>query len=265
MASIVLAATHHDPDGRLYDQTARILPQLQSVYAGIVLQLTPQTTAETVDLLRRCGVRFRIGSADLPTGHLHLGLWRRGAVAAGLNSGYDVGHYHFCDLDRVLHWAEFHLDELRATLAELPEYDLTVLGRTQRAFASHPRAQTATEALANRVFGLVWGAEWDIAAAARGLSARAARLIVDRCDDDTVGSDCSWPLIARGGGLLLGYRETEGLEFETLDRFGDEIAALGGPQIWIDRFDADPQQWLLRMDLARAEAESAWSYRNWSL
>ena len=80
------------------------------------------------------------------------------------------------------------------------------------------------------------------------------------CTDDSVGSDCSWPLICRRAGLRLGYRETEGMEFETMDRFGDEIAALGGARAWLERFDADPRQWLLRLELAHAEVASALAY-----
>ncbi len=60
--------------------------------------------------------------------------------------------------------------------------------------------------------------------------------------------------------MSLGYLETEGMEFETLDRYEDEVAALGGPQAWLDRFDADPRQWLGRIELARAEAASAIRY-----
>jgi hypothetical protein len=94
-------------------------------------------------------------------------------------------------------------------------------------------------------------------AAGRGLSRAAAALIVAESRDDSVGSDCSWPLLCRAAGLRLGYQETEGMEFETLDRFADEVAAIGGPQGWLDAFDADPRQWLARLDLARAEIVAA--------
>lgn len=258
---IVLAATHHDPDLRLYDQTVRVLPRLRELYDGLAVMLTPQTDSRSETLLREAGVGLRIGTSEMPTGHMHLGLWRRAAVGVGLDQFPQASHYHFCDLDRVLHWAERYPDELRATLKLIRVYDFTVLGRTARAFNSHPRAQCDTEAIANQVFALVWGAAWDVTAASRGLSQRAAHLIVETCDDDTVGSDCSWPLLARrAGDLSLGYAATEGLEFETMDRFPDEVAALGGEQAWLDRFDADPGQWLYRMDLARAEAASALAY-----
>lgn len=258
--TIVLAATHHDPDGRLVAQTERVMPALLGALGAAAVFLTPQTVPEAGDALRAAGARVRGGGAELPVGHLHLGLWRRSALGAAVDQHPDAGHYLFCDLDRALHWAEYHPDELDAAVAFAAAHDCTVFGRTPRAFASHPRAQRDTEAIANHCFALAAGLPWDVMATARGLSRAAARLIVDTCRDDTVGSDCSWPLICRRAGLSLAYRETEGMEFETLDRYGDEVAALGGAQAWLDRFDADPRHWAARLELARAEAESALAY-----
>lgn len=256
----VLASTHHDPDGRLLAQTARVLPALAGLFDGLAVFLTAQTVLPTENVLDRAGARWLWGDRSMPVGHGHLGLWRRSALAAALGGGPTSDLYLFCDLDRALHWAERYPDELREALVFARGYDCTVFGRSARAFASHPRSQRDTEAVANQTFGLVSGLPWDVMAACRGLSRRAAELIVADCDDDTVGSDCSWPLLCRARGLSLGYRETEGMEFETLDRYEDEIGALGGPQAWIDRFDADPRQWLGRLELARAEAASAVRY-----
>jgi hypothetical protein len=253
----VLAATHHDPDGRLVAQTERVLPALTATFDAVAVFLTPQTVAESEAALVAGGARVRRADPNLPVGHLHLGLWRRSALAAAVEANPAAGRFLFCDLDRALHWAEFFADELRAAVAFAAAHDCTVFGRTPRAFATHPRAQRETEAIANHGFALASGLPWDTMAAARGLSPAAARLIVERSRDDTVGSDCSWPLLCRRAGLRLGYLETEGMEFETLDRFGDEIAALGGAQAWLDRFDADPRQWAARLELARAEIESA--------
>ena len=256
----ILASTHHDPDGRLLDQAARVLPVLAALFDGIAVFVTAQTVPETEATLARGGARCIWADPGMPVGHAHLGLWRRAALGAALSAWPDGELYLFCDLDRALHWAEFHPDELRERLAFARAYDCTIFGRTPRAFASHPRAQRDTEAIANHAFALASGLPWDVMTACRGLSRRAAELIVARCDDDTVGSDCSWTLLCRRAGLRLAYCETEGMEFETLDRYGDEVAALGGAQAWLDRFDADPRQWLGRLDLARAEAASAIRY-----
>lgn len=260
MNNTVLAATHHDPDGRLSAQTSRVLPQLQRSFAQLVVFLTPQTVPESAAILTAGGALVQRGTPDMPIGHAHLGLWRRSALSAARAATPAASRYLFCDLDRVLHWAEAYPDELTAALQTAASADCLVYGRTARAFASHPRAQRDTEAIANTGFGLASGLAWDVMTAARSLSAAATDLIISQCDDDTVGSDCSWPLLCRWAGLSLAYQPTEGMEFETLDRYQDELDALGGAQAWLDRFDADPQQWLVRLGLAHAEVASAIRY-----
>lgn len=256
----ILASTHHDPDGRLVAQAARVLPALAPMFDGMLVFMTAQTAPSTEAALGQGGARWLWADPELPVGHGHLGLWRRSALAAALGAWPEGALYLFCDLDRALHWAERYPDELGRALDFARGHDCTVFGRTARAFASHPRVQRDTEALANHTFALASGLPWDMMTACRGLSRRAAGLVVGECDDDTVGSDCSWPLLCRRRGLSLGYLETEGMEFETLDRYEDEAAALGGAQAWIDRFDADPRQWVGRIELARAEAASALRY-----
>lgn len=256
----ILASTHHDPDGRLLAQTQRVLPALMEQFDGVAVFMTSQTVPETEATLTRAGAEWRRGDAKLPVGHAHLGLWRRSALAAAAQAWPAGALYLFCDLDRALHWAEAHADELRRALAFARGYDCTVFGRSARAFASHPRAQRDTEAIANQIFALVSGKGWDVMTASRGLSRRAAELIIERCDDDSVGSDCSWPLLCGRAGLSLGYLATEGMEFETLDRYEDEVAALGGAEAWLERFDADPRQWQGRIELAQAEGASALRY-----
>ncbi len=255
--AFALAATHHDEDGRLYDQAVRVLPRLSSVYDYLTVFVTPTTVDRSRALLQSAGVDVQTGAPDLPCGHLHLGLWRRLAVAHALDSAPGATHIHFCDFDRLLHWAECHLDELRATLNYLVDYDFTVLGRTSHAFHSHPRAQRDTEGIVNHVFAQVSGLDWDVTAASRGLSRRAARAIVDGCDDNSIGSDCSWPLfMQRQPDLSLGYLSTAGLEFETLDRYPDEVNIPGGATAWIERHDRDPRTWAFRLEMARIEVEA---------
>jgi hypothetical protein len=259
---VALAATHHDPDGRLIGQTTRMLPLLRELYAHVTTVVTPTTVEEARDVLSQGGALIYQGAADLPMGHAHLGLWRRMAVAHALQTSEHCTHIHFCDLDRVLHWAEFYPDELRKTLEALGAADFTVFGRTPRAFATHPRVQRDTEAIVNHAFALAWGQPWDVTAASRGLSRRAAGYLAAECRDNTLGSDCSWPLLLRrADSMTLAYLESEGLEFETLDRYGDEIAALGSAEAWIARMDGDVRQWAYRLDMARVEVESVAAYR----
>lgn len=254
--TVAIASTHHDPDGRLHDQTARMLPILMRHVAGLAVCVSDTTQPQSVALLEAAGalIRYEPGA-----GLAELGRARRAAVALGLECG--TSHLVFGDLDRLLHWAEFHEQEWAATLAQVSQHDFTVLGRTQRAFASHPRIQTDTEQVVNEVYARLSGNRWDVTAAARGLSRRAAEAILADCPDQSIGTDVSWPLfLQRAGSYDIAYCETEGLEFETADRFGDQIAALGSVNAWIAQLDADPRQWAHRLELARIEVQAALPY-----
>ncbi len=201
-----------------------------------------------------------------PTG-VRIGRLRRQSVEQALRDTSN-SHIIYCDADRVLHWAEFYPAELQTISEAVRRFDFTVLGRTPRAFESHPHTQRDTETIINRLFGQISGFSWnDVTSGARGLSRAAAEMIVAHVEDDELSTDVSWPLYLQQHGARsarsawsLGYLETEGLEFETADRFGDEIAVAGGLAAWIDRLENDPQEWVFRFDLARIEIEAMLPY-----
>jgi hypothetical protein len=255
--TVVFAAPHHDPEGALDPQLARVLPLLQTLFGGIAVHATETTSQRSLERLRAAGAVVR----QVPlAGHLLLGQPRRGALELGLQ--LDGATLFFCDFDRALHWAECYPDELAAVVAHLPASDFTVLGRTARAYATHPALQRETEALANRVFALVSGQAWDIGAAARGVSRRAAETILRDCAVETIGTDAAWPLhLLRAGEYQLGYIETEGLEFETPDREHAAINALGGLDSWLTMVDSDPRAWVQRIEMARITAATALAYQ----
>lgn len=252
--TIVLAAIHHDPEGRLYDQTRRVLPHVRGLFGAITLHLTSTTVEHSAALLREAGCDLRQESAA-PGGLTQLGKPRRAVIARALELG--AQHLVFCDFDRMLHWAEFYPDELAAVLAHITECDFTVFGRTKRAFASHPRCQRDTEAVINTVFATISERPWDTGAGARSMSRRAATAILAGCADESVGVDCTWPLfLLRQNDFRLDYIATEGMEFETPDRYADQVAELGSVHAWNDRLDRDPKQWAMRLELARVEVEA---------
>jgi hypothetical protein len=256
---VALAATHYDPEGRMAEQITRILPALTRVFGGLAIQAAYASQPGTLDRLRAAGALVRQEAVPEFNGLPSLGGARRSALELALQ--LDTQHILFCDFDRVLHWAEYHPDELARVVAAIAAHDFTVLGRTARAFASHPRIQRDTEAIINHVYSLASGSTWDVTAAARGISRRAAAAILDGCPDQTIGTDVSWPLfLQRADGFALGYIATEGLEFETADRFGDQIEQAGGLANWIAQLDRSPQQWAFRLELARIEVESAVPY-----
>lgn len=240
-------------------QIARMLPMLRRVFGGLAIQAAYASQPEAVDRLRAAGALVREETAPQFNGLPSLGGARRAVLELALQLG--TQHVLFCDFDRVLHWAEYHPDELQRVVAAIAAYDFAVLGRTERAFASHPRIQRDTEAIINHVYSIASGSLWDVTAAARGISRRAATAILAGCPDQTIGTDVSWPLfLQRAGDFELGYIVTEGLEFETADRFADQIEQAGGLANWVAQLDQNPQQWAFRLELARIEVESAVPY-----
>ena len=256
--NVALALTLHDPENRLYEQTRRALPRLAEIFSGFAIRPSSVTNPGVLTLFSAAGARLDLTSPPMQPG-TKLGLARRQAVALALED--DAPHVMYCDCDRVLHWAECYPEELARVAKGVCENDFTVLGRTPRAFDRHPRVQRDTEAIINHVFRLVSGWDWDVGAGARGLSRRAAEAVVADCSDENLSTDVSWPLLLRAQGeFTLGYIPTEGLEFETADRYAAEADALGGREAWLAQFDADPQRWLERPDLARGHLEAMMEY-----
>ncbi|MBC8077705.1 MAG: hypothetical protein H7Y32_16635 [Chloroflexales bacterium] len=250
----ILAVTHHDTDGRMFDQMQRVLLRLAAQYDGIAVRATPQSAPGGLALLHASGAAVALELPGAREGLMSVGQARREVVKQALEMSAEL--IHLCDFDRALHWAEFYPDELAGVIAQLGSHDFTVLGRTQRAFETHPQVQRDTERIINALFAAAYGQPWDVTAASRGLTRAAAEWLTQHSDDDTIGNDCSWPLLLRRTPMRAGHLATEGLEFETADRFADAIAAAGGRAQWIAQIDADPRAWAMRLELARIEAES---------
>ncbi len=260
-APVVLATTHHDPTGVMLSQAQRVLPLLHELYDAIVLLATPVTSQHSIEVLRAMDVEVVVETSQERMGLEIMGLVRRDVVSHAIDLGAES--VHLCDWDRILHWADAYPDELSDVVATIPDYDFLMLGRTQRAFATHPRVQRDTEAIINHVFGLAFGQQLDVTAASRGLSRRAAiKLLELDAPEVTIGNDCAWPLyLARFEQLNIGYVMTEGLEWETPDRYIDEIVAAGGLDSWIANYDIDPQHWEFRLQLALHEVAAVNRWR----
>ena len=250
-----LVATVNDPRNRLAALTQRQLPALLDLYCAVTLLCSQATSSETVALLRDLGAEV-VYDDEEPDGHSYIGRKRRRALHLGLAA--DAEYLQLCDFDRALHWMATYPHELTQIVAAIQGYDLLVLGRTSRAFKTHPPYQTCTERLVNYVFGLAYGQEMDITAGSRGFSRRAAAYLVDRSREMTVGVDAEWPLLLqRVPGMIIGYQVCEGLEFETADGFESEVEAAGGLAAWMETLSASPQRWAYRLRMAAEIAEAA--------
>lgn len=253
-----LVVTVHEPDERLVGLASVQLPVLAACYASTTALCSGSTHPTMLNLLRDHGMKVHVD--DKPSAGIdQIGEVRRRTLRAGLQTG--TAHLHMCDFDRALHWVANYPQELEAVIADIPNYDLLVLGRTSRAWATHPPFQSETEPLFNKVFALVTGFSWDVGAGSRGFSRRAAERLLEISREPTVGVDAEWPLLLLSeDGFRVAHRTCEGLEFETADRFGPEIEAAGSYEAWQAQVSADPARWAFRLKVALLITEAIVRY-----
>ena len=69
MSDVALALIQYDPHGALFDQTVRMLPHLQQVFADIAVFANAATASHSIGYLRDHGVRVtrrgRAGGLEL--------------------------------------------------------------------------------------------------------------------------------------------------------------------------------------------------------
>lgn len=243
--SLALTGTLHDPDGVQLPALTRQLHHLRQ-YAAVYLAVTPATDRRVTDLLAAHGVTCLPGGREIGTG-------RRAALGAAFADGHDA--MLAIDFDRWLHWAGAFPDELAAVPARLarqrPARWYACLGRTARAFATHPQVQRMTETVTNTALSLALGRRLDAVAGASWLSREGAGLILPRSLETTNATDLEWPaLVYLADRRRLSQLRCQGLEFETATFHPAAIAAAGGLAPWLRRTYDRPDLWRARTQLA---------------
>ncbi len=245
-------ATLHDPQGvflPLIDGDLAAVTSALATYPLGVIATTPATDARLTNRLEQLDAHV------VPGGQ--AGEGRRAALtAAG-----DQPAYFCCDFDRWLHWVRFWPQELAALPARVarlggskripPSY--VCLGRTARAFATHPAAQRLPETATNRALSTAAGRPLDAVAGAAWLTPEAAEIILAGSREPTAATDLEWPalILRRDTSKLRGLR-CEGLEWETPDFHAAEIISAGGLAAWTRATFDTPATWAARLRLAAA-------------
>ncbi|MHB1131455.1 MAG: hypothetical protein ACYC4L_03615 [Chloroflexota bacterium] len=254
MTQVALVTLMHDPDGRLHRQMGGQLPALGRLFDAHYVIASAHSRPEVIDELAEMGIRCQREARP------GVGAARRQGVRLARQAGHE--RILYCDLDRALHWVKHYPDELAHSAERVGTVDFLVLGRTTRAFASHPEVMTATESLANRTFATRFGKQWDLCAAACGLSGTAADLIMRASSVTGFGTEAEWPSLALHHGLSAGFVAVEGLEYETGDRFAEEVAAAGGLAAWTEEQSRSPENWAFRLALAADIARACFPERD---
>jgi len=244
MESITLAASWH-PRGEL-SRFYTLLPRLEPAYSGIVISLPPDVDPSVVaelDAIRQVRV-------------VRTENWSWGRFSAVEEAlGFEAGHIQYADLDRLLRWVETRPGEWRATLDRAGRSDCLIIGRTPRAYATHPRALVQTEAISNLVVSHLLGMKMDVSAGAKLFSRAAAEYIIRDCrpigvDGHALGTDAEWPIALQLAGFRLDYVEVDGLDWESADQYLERAAGPEDQRKAAERYDADPRNWERRVAVA---------------
>ena len=226
---------------------------LAQLYQVMAVVATLETAGETLELLREAG------AAVWDDGDGQIGKNRRRALAAGMEQG-ETAFFHYCDFDRLLHWALHHPHELeRVAAQEIPQADYTAIGRTAGAFASHPPAQQELERMTNEVVSFILGEEMDVTAGSSGVSRAAARALVTDSVEKSNATDAEWPIIVRRQPeMRVRHIRVQGLAFETATFYGEGVYSRADTaNNWAHRARLARESIAAAIRLARHEAEAA--------
>jgi hypothetical protein len=222
-----------------------MLDDLRALYGAVIVALPSDVPPNIVESLHALPGVEPLTGVDWPAAR-HESVRR--ALAAGAE------HVQYCDFDRLLHWLEVFPAELRDVVAGIDQADCVVLGRTARAWDTHPRCMAETEALFNVPFSDLLGVEgWDFGAGSRTFRREAAAfLLAHSPPEDGWAIDAAWPLMLVRSGYDVAYRAVDGLEWETPDQYRSAAAPDAVRRAMAAAWDADPVRWRERVKVADA-------------
>jgi hypothetical protein len=239
-----LVSTLHDPMG-LYLQAIRERGHMLAWYPGVYVSATDSTDPRVIEALRTLGAVVRLRPERDP------GAARLESLKLGMVDGHR--RYLYCDFDRWLHWMGYDPIEARAApvyAANRPGRPWFVcIGRTVRAFKTHPEVQQLAERATSRALELVIGRKVDATAGSSWMSREAAEIIAKYSTEPTMGTDLEWPaLVWRHDPTKLEMTRAHGLEFETAE-FAPRVAEIG-LEAWMAETYDTPAMWRMRFQLA---------------
>ncbi|TCJ04533.1 hypothetical protein E0Y62_08800 [Cytobacillus praedii] len=236
MIQTALITVTHDPHGRNVKLFQEFKELLEDVYSELFITVSEESSSNLLDALENSKFKTKI----IPKlGAAHA---RREAVKFGLSGTSQF--FHYCDFDRLITWVQKHSIELRKIVSFIPQFDYLILGRTERAFQTHPIEWQETERITNRICSIELGKEVDITAGSCAFSRKAGNYIKD-CSKEKM-TDAEWAMIVhRIANLEVNYLPVEGLEYQ------EDINSTNGRV-------TDSEAWLSRLKLSFIISETAY-------
>lgn len=250
--NLALAATWH-PRGE-FNRLYRLMQRFKSVYSEIVIVVPPAQSIDElglaeVSLLKNLG-EIIVHQAEQWSVGRYLAL----QTALKTNGAY----FHYADLDRLLRWVETHPKEWQDTCQAITRADCLIIGRTLKAYQTHPEALIRTEAISNLVVSFFLGSKMDVSAGSKGFSRRAVEYLMEKTSPSgAMGADAEWAITLFNAGFKIEYIEVDGLDWESADHYQDKAANARSQKRAAKLYDKDPANWARRIEVAYEIVETA--------
>ena len=216
--------------------------KLRRSFNSVSVAHTPKTHPETISLLEERGY---------PTFKAKDTVVNCYQTSLNQSLKSKTSDIFYCDLDRALHWIRNYPKELEALIKPSIHTDFVLIGRTKRAFDTHPETQTITEGIGNTLASKVLGflEIRDILGTTRILTPTLAKKVIELKPMNQFGFYAEWPITLWRSARRPEYVEAEGLEWETPDRYPKEIRAQGLDE-WRRSFQT-ASEWRKRTEMLR--------------
>ena len=241
--SPLVITTLHYPDARLLPMIEMYIPKLQEQFGPIIVAVTKFTDSSVNSTLISFGCDVRINQSVHPYDTYKL------VLSTGIECSKSDQMLFYCEFDRLLHWERTYPEELESFLINDINVDFICVGRTDRAFATHPMTQIATESIINQIGSKILGLSppIDIVGACWVMKAALAQWLLNFPIHTDFGLYASWSLLLWNYANSKKYVAVEGQEWETRDRYQNEINQVGYEQ-WLNAFQTS-DEWQKRVQL----------------
>lgn len=207
---MILMATVHDPSGQLLSSCDGLGEKLQQLFSEVYLCVSDVTHQEVIhqvsNQFKRVKVIPKNGAADA----------RRQVLSYALTTKQSPCNLMYCDFDRVITWLNTNPEELHQLVNHKEKIDYMIVGRTDKAFSTHPLSWQETERVTNFVASKFFDIEnLDVTAGAAILSDEVGKII--NSQSIHTHTDCEWPKLVVDNGGILSHIKVDGLSFDTVN------------------------------------------------
>lgn len=239
--SIILCSTFHDPQLKLRKLITKALPLIERLFSTNIIACT-EDTAKALEGALPKNEFIIVGTPSNKVVDTYILSFK--TTLENLEPNNKI---FYVDFDRLVHWVLEYPDEVENILQEHSGYDYLHIGRSKRAFDSHPETQKNTETIINRIGSETLGFddEKDLISVCFIFTKTLCQKVLSLENKTSTGFYGTWPLIFWNNALTKNYIEVEGLEWETPDRFISEIKEIGYSN-WLKHFQS-ASEWRKRV------------------